>query len=94
MFGIYFYNYLMVSISKTKPYRLIMLLSQFLVLPLPFCHIINSNEEGTLTDSHGRKVDFRNVLVIMTSNMGAEIISELPTQYLGSEPEVRNTTYI
>jgi ATP-dependent Clp protease ATP-binding subunit ClpA len=28
-------------------------------------------DEGHLTDSHGRKVDFRNVICIMTSNMGA-----------------------
>jgi ATP-dependent Clp protease ATP-binding subunit ClpC len=31
-------------------------------------------EEGRLTDSFGRQVDFRNVLLIMTSNIGAEII--------------------
>lgn len=47
-------------------------------------------DEGTLTDSHGRKVDFRNVIIVMTSNMGAEIISELPSDMLGNEPQVRN----
>src|SRR5208337_1134146 len=31
-------------------------------------------EEGHLTDSTGRKVDFRNCLVVMTSNIGAEMI--------------------
>ena len=31
-------------------------------------------EEGRLTDSFGRQVDFRNVLLIMTSNIGADII--------------------
>src|SRR4029079_19445905 len=31
-------------------------------------------EEGRLTDSFGRQVDFRNVLLIMTSNIGASII--------------------
>ncbi|MBW8017105.1 MAG: ATP-dependent Clp protease ATP-binding subunit [Planctomycetes bacterium] len=31
-------------------------------------------EEGRLTDSYGRKVDFRNVIVIMTSNIGADLI--------------------
>ncbi|HUS44961.1 MAG TPA: ATP-dependent Clp protease ATP-binding subunit [Phycisphaerae bacterium] len=31
-------------------------------------------EEGNLTDSFGRRVDFRNVVLIMTSNLGAEII--------------------
>ena len=45
-------------------------------------------DEGHLTDSHGRKVDFRNVIVVMTSNMGAHYISELPSHLKGSEPEV------
>jgi ATP-dependent Clp protease ATP-binding subunit ClpC len=31
-------------------------------------------EEGRLTDSFGRKVDFRNTILIMTSNLGAEVI--------------------
>jgi ATP-dependent Clp protease ATP-binding subunit ClpC len=33
-------------------------------------------EEGTLTDSFGRKVDFRNTIIIMTSNVGAELIKK------------------
>lgn len=45
-------------------------------------------DEGHLSDSHGRKVDFRNVICIMTSNMGAEVLSQLPSSYIGSEPEV------
>ena len=31
-------------------------------------------EDGRLTDSLGRKVDFRNTILIMTSNVGAEIL--------------------
>jgi len=31
-------------------------------------------EEGTLSDARGRKVDFRNAILIMTSNVGAELI--------------------
>jgi len=31
-------------------------------------------EEGRLTDSFGRKVDFRNAIVIMTSNVGADLV--------------------
>jgi ATP-dependent Clp protease ATP-binding subunit ClpB len=48
-------------------------------------------DEGHLTDSHGRKVDFRNVIVIMTSNIGAQIISQLPDHLKGSEPEVQES---
>ncbi|ACI64234.1 member of the clp superfamily, large regulatory subunit, partial [Thalassiosira pseudonana CCMP1335] len=47
-------------------------------------------DEGRLTDSHGRTVDFRNVIVIMTSNIGANLIAELPPEFMGSEPVVKD----
>mmetsp|Transcript_55059 Transcript_55059/g.117016 ORF Transcript_55059/g.117016 Transcript_55059/m.117016 type:complete len:295 (+) Transcript_55059:80-964(+) len=48
-------------------------------------------DEGHLTDSHGRKVDFRNVIVVMTANIGAGVIAELPPHLTGSEPAVRDS---
>jgi len=48
-------------------------------------------DDGHLTDSHGRKVDFRNVLVVMTSNIGANVIAELPPHLTGSEPAVQES---
>ena len=48
-------------------------------------------DEGHLTDSQGRKVDFRSTIIVMTSNMGSEIISNLPEDKLGSEPEVEES---
>lgn len=33
-------------------------------------------DEGTLTDSHGRKVDFKNTTIILTSNIGSDILAE------------------
>jgi ATP-dependent Clp protease ATP-binding subunit ClpC len=38
-------------------------------------------EEGTLTDARGRRVDFRNAMIVMTSNVGAELIK--PNSGLG-----------
>lgn len=35
-------------------------------------------DEGHLTDSQGRRVDFRNTIIIMTSNLGSDILSEAP----------------
>jgi len=35
-------------------------------------------DEGRLTDSHGRTVDFRNTVIILTSNLGSELLSVLP----------------
>ena len=37
-------------------------------------------DEGHLTDSHGRRVDFRNTLIVMTSNLGSEILTQLPEE--------------
>lgn len=35
-------------------------------------------DEGHLTDSHGRRVDFKNTIIILTSNIGADTIAQLP----------------
>jgi ATP-dependent Clp protease ATP-binding subunit ClpB len=35
-------------------------------------------EDGRLTDGQGRTVDFKNAVVIMTSNLGSDLIAELP----------------
>lgn len=45
-------------------------------------------DEGHLTDSHGRKVDFRNCIIVMTSNLGAQVLADLPSHYKGTEPDV------
>ncbi|CAI8258474.1 MAG: Negative regulator of genetic competence ClpC/MecB [Opitutia bacterium UBA7350] len=42
-------------------------------------------EEGRLTDSLGRKVDFRNTILIMTSNVGAEILQRNTSMGFGVE---------
>lgn len=41
-------------------------------------------EEGKVTDSLGRKVDFRNTIIIMTSNVGAELIKKQTTLGFGA----------
>ena len=34
-------------------------------------------DDGRLTDGHGRTVDFRNTVIVMTSNLGSDRIQEL-----------------
>ena len=41
-------------------------------------------EEGTITDSLGRKIDFRNTIIILTSNVGAELIKKQTTLGFGA----------
>jgi len=48
-------------------------------------------EEGSLTDSFGRKVDFRNTILVMTSNIGAEIIKD--SEPLGFAKRTKEVTY-
>lgn len=47
-------------------------------------------EEGRLTDSLGRKVDFRNTILIMTSNVGAEILQRNTSMGFGVEKTAEN----
>lgn len=47
-------------------------------------------EEGRLTDSLGRKVDFRNTILIMTSNVGAEILQRNTSMGFGIESTAEN----
>ncbi|MDH5216984.1 MAG: ATP-dependent Clp protease ATP-binding subunit ClpA [Gammaproteobacteria bacterium] len=43
--------------------------------PDVFNLLLQVMDHGTLTDTNGRKTDFRNVIIVMTSNVGAELIS-------------------
>ncbi|MFT4901127.1 MAG: ATP-dependent Clp protease ATP-binding subunit ClpC [Lentimonas sp.] len=47
-------------------------------------------EEGRLTDSLGRKIDFRNTILIMTSNVGAEILQRNTSMGFGLEKSGEN----
>jgi len=45
--------------------------------PEVFNILLQTLDDGRLTDGHGRTVDFRNTLIIMTSNLGSHFIREL-----------------
>jgi ATP-dependent Clp protease ATP-binding subunit ClpC len=47
-------------------------------------------EEGKITDSLGRKIDFRNTIIIMTSNVGAELIKKQTTLGFGAPAHSEN----
>jgi ATP-dependent Clp protease ATP-binding subunit ClpC len=59
---------------RRRPYAVILLDEIEKAHPDVFNLLLQVLEEGRLTDSFGRKVDFRNCIVIMTSNVGAEIL--------------------
>jgi ATP-dependent Clp protease ATP-binding subunit ClpC len=64
---------------RRKPYSVILLDEIEKAHPDVFNILLQILEEGKLTDSQGRKVDFRNTIVIMTSNIGAGAISKNQT---------------
>ena len=45
-------------------------------------------DEGHLTDSHGRRVDFRNTIIILTSNLGSDVWTRLPAETPTTDPVV------
>jgi ATP-dependent Clp protease ATP-binding subunit ClpB len=47
-------------------------------------------DDGRLTDGQGRTVDFRNTLIIMTSNMGSEYLAASPTATTSRRPGPRS----
>ncbi|RKY41262.1 MAG: hypothetical protein DRP76_00275 [Candidatus Omnitrophota bacterium] len=59
---------------RRRPYAVVLLDEIEKAHPDVFNLLLQILEEGRLTDSFGRKVDFRNTVLIMTSNVGAQII--------------------
>jgi ATP-dependent Clp protease ATP-binding subunit ClpC len=59
---------------RRRPYSVLLLDEVEKAHPDVFNMLLQIMEEGRLTDSFGRHVDFRNVVMIMTSNIGADLI--------------------
>jgi len=81
---------------RRRPYSVVLLDEVEKAHPDVFNMLLQIMEEGRLTDSFGRHVDFRNVVLIMTSNIGAELIKDGGPQF-GLQPtrkgELEERTY-
>ncbi len=76
---------------RRKPYSVILFDEIEKAHPDVFNILLQILDDGVLTDSQGRKVDFRNTVIIMTSNLGARLITE--SKNLGfSAGDDKNTT--
>ena len=60
---------------RRKPYSVVLFDEIEKAHPDVFNILLQILEDGILTDSQGRRVDFRNTVIIMTSNVGAKLIS-------------------
>jgi ATP-dependent Clp protease ATP-binding subunit ClpC len=64
------------EVVRRKPYSVILFDEIEKAHPDVFNILLQILEDGRLTDSQGRTVDFRNAILIMTSNIGAEMITK------------------
>jgi len=76
---------------RRRPYAVILLDEIEKAHPDVHNMLLQVMEEGALTDAFGRRVDFRNTILIMTSNIGAEIIKD--AEPLGFTQRSEELTY-
>ena len=76
---------------RRKPYSVVLLDEIEKAHPDVFNILLQVLEDGRLTDSKGRRVDFRNTVIIMTSNVGAEELKY--NKYVGFNLEDSKTDY-
>jgi ATP-dependent Clp protease ATP-binding subunit ClpB len=62
---------------RRRPYSVILLDEVEKAHPDVFNVLLQVLDDGRLTDGHGRTVDFRNTVIVMTSNLGSQLIQEL-----------------
>ena len=73
---------------RRRPYAVILLDEVEKAHPDVFNLLLQVLDEGRLTDSQGRTVDFKNTIVIMTSNLGSELIQQLSSSH--SEDDLKD----
>jgi ATP-dependent Clp protease ATP-binding subunit ClpB len=73
---------------KRRPYSIVLLDEIEKAHPDVFNVLLQVLDDGRLTDGKGRTVDFRNTLIIMTSNLGSQVIKEFSQDYETMRREV------
>jgi ATP-dependent Clp protease ATP-binding subunit ClpC len=76
---------------RRKPYSVVLLDEMEKAHPDVFNILLQVLEDGRLTDSKGRTVDFRNTIIIMTSNVGADALKR--NKYVGFSVQDEDQKY-
>ena len=63
---------------RRKPYQVVLFDEVEKAHPDVFNVLLQVLDDGVLTDGHGRTVDFKQTLIVLTSNLGAQALSQLP----------------
>jgi ATP-dependent Clp protease ATP-binding subunit ClpB len=74
---------------KRRPFSIVLLDEIEKAHPDVFNVLLQILDDGRLTDGKGRTVDFRNTIIIMTSNLGSQTIKEFSLDYETMEHEVK-----
>ncbi len=74
---------------RRRPYAVILLDEIEKAHPDVFNVLLQVLDDGRMTDGKGRTVDFRNTIMIMTSNLGSDLIMKM-TEHEESEESIRN----
>jgi ATP-dependent Clp protease ATP-binding subunit ClpC len=72
---------------RRKPYSVVLLDEIEKAHPDVFNILLQLMDDGALTDSFGRKVDFKNTVIIMTSNIGTKELRDSKTVGFGADEE-------
>jgi ATP-dependent Clp protease ATP-binding subunit ClpC len=72
---------------RRRPYRVILFDEIEKAHPDVFNILLQILDDGRLTDGHGRTVDFKNTIIIMTSNIGSHHMARRSLRHIGFEPE-------
>ena len=70
---------------RRKPYSIILLDEVEKAHPDVFNILLQVLDDGRLTDGQGRTVDFKNTVIVMTSNLGSHLIQENPDKDMSAE---------
>jgi ATP-dependent Clp protease ATP-binding subunit ClpC len=76
---------------RRKPYSVVLFDEVEKAHPDVFNILLQVLDEGHITDAQGRKVNFKNTIIIMTSNLGAEKIIDPKTIGFGQQPDAEKT---
>jgi ATP-dependent Clp protease ATP-binding subunit ClpB len=74
---------------KRRPYSIVLLDEIEKAHSDVFNILLQILDDGRLTDGKGRTVDFKNTIIIMTSNLGSQIIKEMSQDFPKMEKEIR-----
>jgi ATP-dependent Clp protease ATP-binding subunit ClpB len=74
---------------KRRPYSIILLDEVEKAHNDVFNILLQILDDGRLTDGKGRTIDFKNTIIIMTSNLGSQVIKELSQDFAKMEKEVK-----